>query len=1403
MIHSKIRIGLDIGSRSIKAAVLDNCENILHTDHLPIKGPLDICLKNLLDSFLSSGDLKTGMLCALTGNNSQHFARVFGLEATNGILATYLGTKKLSPQAGAILEIGGEHAAFIRLVSTQQGEKVLKDFFVNSNCSAGTGTFLEQEAHRLNLSLEDFGRPQARSTPTVRIAGRCAVFAKTDIVHHHQNGVPLAAIASALCRAVALNIANELIFSHGYDPPLVFVGGVAANRGIQEALKDILKLDERSFLVPIAHLYTGAVGSLIASSEQKGKNACSILEALERLAQPTEKRSKTASLLHPLTPPPNPSDPDIQQKTSGQKSSIQEASLGIDIGSTSTNVVCLSPSGDVLAEKTLPTRGRALDAVYRGLAFLKDRFGTFQPKAVGFTGSGRKLAAEIIGADAILNEITAHALGGLHFFPGVDTIFDIGGQDSKFIRLHEGIVSDFAMNKVCSAGTGSFLEEMSELLGLSIIDEFAEEAQRSKCPLDLGERCTVFMSTELLRKLQEGEKRQDLAAGLCYSVVKNYLSRVVGRKSIGDLISFQGGVAGNAAIVSSLENFLQKSVYVHQHHDMAGAVGVALFASRQVGRRSRFRGFEDLNIQAIRTKSFDCTGCINGCRIHLTKDLAGKRFFTGGLCSRYEGRDLSLLRQKKDTLDLFEEREKQLSRWIKEPRSENIKDCIGIPRALHFYDLLPFWTGFFNELGIDYLLSGQTTKKTILKGAANCPTNPCLPLKTAYGHCLELKDKGVKKIFIPSISNLSFLTRPERMTHVCPASQAWPFAARSLFSEKMEFLTPIVRFSIPHYLKSDIVRIGRSMGFSKSKSLKAFQNALQAQMDFCDSVQKIGRLLAEKFEEDTLYAVLLSRSYTACDPITRHRLKKIFDELNIVAIPLDMAPFQEKTSQELEGMYWYYGKRFLQTIDALAGRQGITFIHLSNFGCGADSFIIHFLRERLKNSPFLELEIDEHDQFTGIATRLEAFALSQDKRKSKRTTRLPPKKKIALMTINHRKLLIPQMSDHAYAFQASFRAFGVDAEVLPLPDEESIGYGKQAVVGGECLPCSFVIGDMLKYLNNRPNGDRPPAFFMVSGDGPCRLGQYPYLQRLILDENGFQDTVIFDATQNQAFYDRFGILPAAFKRKTWQGVVSIDLLFRKWRETRPYVEDKERFDALYITQVKKVYATLQQNGSVREQLKSAFDRLEEPVNPSIRRKPVVAVLGENYVRCNSAANGKIADFLENLGAEVWFPSLYEWVYYGNWTARLHCLYEKNRKKYFKLALIDALQHWDESRISRSIKGRLRNLEEPSLKELFRLSSPYVPNTFEGETLIEVARTVDFNKKKCSGVIHVVPFGCMMGTIVETMSERLAEDLSGFPILTLSYDGLDYTSQISKLEGFMVRVRMWQEERRKNENIGVG
>ncbi len=1393
----EIEAAIDLGSASVKVAALDAEGGVVAAVRRPIRGRLQATVNAALKDLENSAPGRTSIV-AVTGARAAGVAGMFGVPEVAAIVALHRGAAHLAPGAGAVLELGGESARFLRFGPPDaDGLPALLDFEVNAACSAGTGAFLEQEAHRFGLTIEDLGRRAAASEADVRIAGRCAVFAKTDAVHKHQNGVPLDDIAWALCQAVAQGACAELIGATPFTRPLALVGGVAANPAVQRALRETLGLSPDELKVPPDHDLAAAVGAVLAARTRLDEAAVPPARARLLLAAPRPDAGAGDRL--PALPPVAPGEgigkvPPVVARGPREVSLL----LGVDIGSTSTNAVLLGHGGEVLEAISGPTRGDPLRAVASLVRRLESARGTLRPRAVGVTGSGRRLVSELIGADFTVNEITAHAEGCLRFYPDADTVFDIGGQDSKYIRLTSGTVTGFEMNKVCSAGTGSFLEEMAALLGLDIVGEFEDEALRSGAPHDLGERCTVFMASEVARRLQEGAARGDLAAGLAYSVVRNYLSRVVSRHPVGDRVVFQGGVAANAAVVSALRQLLGRPVMVHPWNHTAGAIGVALLAARHATGASRFRGCDSLDPSRLQLRSFVCPKCENRCTVHVTRAAGGPRFFAGGLCDRYEGRGRSA--GHGSTPNLLDEREAALAPWLDAARPDD-PDSIWIPRALLFHDRLPFWASFLDELGVPFAVSAPTDRDTLERGACVARRGTCLPLRTAYGHVSALTASGSRRVLIPSVAGLCEGTAEERLGHACPAVQAWPYTTRALLGRDVHILSPRLRLSQSNLANRDVRALGRSLGAGGRRTRAAFEAGLEAQRSFREAMLRRGDEVLAGRDGRSMVA-LMGRPYTVFDAQVRLRLSRVLADVGLTGVPMEMIRDEPASSEDLHGMYWYYGKRMLQVARAIRRMGELPVIALSSFGCGPDAFILHMLRRELGPTPTLELEVDEHSEFNGIHTRVDAFrwALGSPRPAPERSP--APPGAATRRQLAGRRLLLPLMSDHAVAIAAAFRSCGVDARPMPLPDRTSIALGRDALDGGECLPCSFILGDMLRCLENG-GAEPPPAFFMISGDGPCRLGQYPWLFRAVLDGRGHSEVPIFNASQDPRFYEHFGLMPAEFQRRAWCGTVAADLLFRKGRHVRSRAADREVAERAYREGLADLEAALEKGEEPRPALVGGFDRLEAVPTNGAQPAVTLAVLGENYIRCNAVANAGLAEALEGLGAEVWFPSLCEWVMYTNWTARLHCRYERQPRRLLRLLAIDAVQRRDIARISGAVRGRLPESGFPTARTLLRLAGPYVPPTFEGETVWGIGRTVDFCRRGVGGVIHVAPFGCMVGGIVESLGHRLADDLGGFPLLHLQYDGRPDEHPAGLLEGFVLRARAWQSRPRGTEIPRMG
>jgi predicted CoA-substrate-specific enzyme activase len=603
---------------------------------------------------------------------------------------------------------------------------------------------------------------------------------------------------------------------------------------------------------------------------------------------------------------------------------------------------------------------------------------------VGTTGSGRDLIGCLTGADAVHDEITAHKTGALFIAEAflnsdIDTIFEIGGQDSKFIRLEKGIVVDFTMNEACSAGTGSFLEEQAERLGIDIESDYAALALSARKPIRLGERCTVFMEKELINYLRQGAQKRDLAAGLAYSIALNYLNRVVQGRKIGDVIFFQGGVAYNDAVAAAFSRLLKKRIVVPPHNGVIGAIGAALLARRKVdrtGKESGFRGY-DLGKVDYELREHTCRGCSNSCTVQEIR-VENERTYWGDKCSNRFRR-----RPKTDRRAVIPDLVSLREEWMNdgEPCPEG-GPTIGIPRCMYTYDSLPFWRTYFHALGCGTVLSEVTNRKLADKGIETAMAEPCFPIQVAHGHVAGLAEQGTDYIFVPNVVNQS-TSDSTTESYLCPWGLTLPFvlaSARILSDVRSRLLTPTVRFrdgfsQIERALWDTAAKLGASRRDSNRAVRKAFVNQREFNGRMIREGSRALRLLAEM---NRTGIVLIARPYTLYDPgVNMDIPRKLRDIYGIDLIPMDFINLSGIDIRAAhDNMFWDYGRRILQAARFVGRNSRLHIIFMTNFKCGPDSFIHHFMEDILQK-PFLFLQLDGHGNDAGALTRCEAYLESK------------------------------------------------------------------------------------------------------------------------------------------------------------------------------------------------------------------------------------------------------------------------------------------------------------------------------------------------------------------------------------------------------------------------------------------
>ncbi|MBK7832086.1 MAG: ATPase [Gemmatimonadetes bacterium] len=988
-----IFLGIDIGSTTVKVVVLDSNRRLLDWRYVRSRGRPRQALLEAVDELADVIGDATILGLGLSGSGGGPVADLIGGTHVNELVAQTRAIGAYHPEARTVIEIGGQDSKLlsVRWDSSSQ-QMLLEDFAMNALCAAGTGAFLDQQAERLGVAIDqEYARLALTSTNPARIAGRCTVFAKSDMIHLQQVGTPLPDILMGVCLAMARNFTTVIGKGKRFVPPILFQGGVAYNAAVTRAFETVLKVPPGSIIVPEYHCLMAAIGTAFVAMDDaergQGRRFLGFSALNEALKHDTahESMPPLSRLAHHLT--------------TGRALPIAEAapidvSLGIDVGSVSTNVVLIDDDNRVVARQYLPTAGRPLEAVRDGLMRTGLEVGSrVRVRAVGVTGSGRYLTGDFVGADSVRNEITAQARAAVWIDPQVDTLIEIGGQDSKFVRINRGAVVDFTMNNACAAGTGSFLEEQADRLRINIRNDFSELAYASPCPSALGERCTVFMESDLVHHQQHGAKVADLTAGLAYSIAENYLNRVVNGRALGNHVLFQGGVAANESVVSAFAALTKKEIIVPPNHDVTGAIGAAMLARESMARRANasgngntppsthFRGF-DLSQRHYESSVFECKACPNLCEVHKVTIEGESPFFYGARCDKFEEAGRAGDQSWAAIPDHFATRERLLlGDWVDpgaRPSNEPRRRRVGLMRNLTYFDFFPFWRGFLRALDFDVVLSSPTNPAIVGKTIASAALESCFPVKLAFGHLLDLFEHDVDVVLAPSI-----MTRPDAVpgqphNHSCPLVLSTPSLLIANLGNTPG-APPIV--SRPLHLqnaraaKLELTALAKELGATSGADIdRAIQAGWASQKAFEGAVRKAGREALEAIVPGQPAAVIVGRPYNGGDLGANLDLPYKLRRMGVLPIPMDFLPLEQASLPDLhEDMYWRSGQDILRAANVIRGDDRLQAIYLTNFNCGPDAFLITFFHEQIGDKPFLELEVDEHTADAGMITRCEAF----------------------------------------------------------------------------------------------------------------------------------------------------------------------------------------------------------------------------------------------------------------------------------------------------------------------------------------------------------------------------------------------------------------------------------------------
>ena len=1443
-------LGLDVGAETIKLVELVGNGELRVSrraiiEHGKRPGPV------LLEA-LRSWDWGAANAAAVTGR----FAGRVRLRRIPPKQAQLAGYHFLFGHEPATLVNIGSHG-FSVLELRKNGQTMFRE---NSRCSQGTGNFLRQLVERFSLTVDEAGLLCSDVTDPAPLSGRCPVILKTDMTHLANKGEDRARILAGLFDAVCENVL--VLIKPGLSPAKVLLtGGVSRSPRVRRVFGEALKRMQMELLtLPEEEaLCIEALGAAILAGESfstalPGGTPLAELPALEELLLPARKL-KLEGL-----PPLAASLQKVRRMPGTPMRVIEPVSppaviIGLDVGSTGSKLVALEPgTKEVCWEGYRQTLGDPVGAAQDLLRkFSEGPAGACPVIAFGATGSGREVAGSLLtscyGKERvfIVNEIVAHATGALRYDERVDTIFEIGGQDAKYIRLAEGRIIDCAMNEACSAGTGSFIEEQGrKFSGIEDVRQLGAAALAADAGVSLGQHCSVFMAEVIDEAVATGIQTPAIISGLYDSIIKNYLNRVKGNRPVGKVIFCQGMPFSADALASAVARQTGSEVIVPPNPGTVGALGIALLAARELrGVTSGGAGVSPgldvnrfLNAKVEQKDSFICratTGCGgagNKCRIERLRTMVEETrslFTWGGGCALH---DKATRKRKLPNLapDPFRDREEILQRFLAPRLERRGNPRVAMADEFMLKGLFPFFAAYFHSAGFDLEIVAGADQSTLKRGiqAANVPF--CAPMQLFHGIAETMGETKAQWIFVPMVCSVP-PTAGQRCSAVCPIVQAAPDVLSWVLGSKSgtktgagngngepsrregcpTMLAPRIDFG-PGALQSKQFRascreMALTLGLREQQAAAAFEAGLRAQGEFDASCeQSVRRALEFCKAKDIVPVVVLGRGYTIYNKTLNSNVPAILREQGAIAIPVDYFPVEAGTPH-LSDMYWGYGEGILRAARQVRRTPGIYALYCSNYSCGPDSFNLHFAAYLMEGKPFAIIETDGHSGDAGTKTRVEAFlhCVEEDRAGAPTGARLNDFETLQFTGVRlHKKggrngtvekMLVPNLGPGSEVVAAAFRGLGFDAEALPSPDLESLRLGRRYTSGKECLPMPITLGALLQRLQRAGAAERF-LLVMPSTDGPCRFGVYNSLNQIVLERLGYIDRVRIWSPKDSGYFDE---LPAGTEMLMLAGILSSDLLVKALLEVRPVEAKKGEAERLYFSYLDRVLKQLERAGKLELGLGAALWQVATG-----RLFGLSAILDEAGREFSALRQERSMPLVEMTG-EIYVRAVdfsndhlvkkleerglrVQLAPQSEWLA--YCAYSRRHKnrKWLVDRFSEEVQHRIEAAAMAAIGPHFNWPPFPTVPETLAAARPYVTSCLQGEAVLTVgASLAAWRRRQIDAVVAVGPLECMPTKIAEAQFHHLSEH-EGLLSLTLAFNGDPVSTAVIDNFAFEVHAR---------------
>ncbi len=1416
-------IGLDVGAETVKVVELRGVPGRLEwtrrarVDHQ--KDPA-AALRDVLAAWGwedATGACATGRL-----------GRSLAVERIPGKQARIAGHHLLygNGKAAAVVDIGAH--GFSVLALEADGRDTYRE---NPRCSQGTGNFLRQLVERFGLTPEEADAVATGAAPAP-LSGRCPVILKTDMTHLANKGEDRGRILAGLFDAICDNV-QVLVKARG-PREVLLAGGVARSRRVREnfaawlAARGMTLRDGGEDALFLDALGCAAIAAERPAAPPPLSDLFRTVEhgALDRLPPLSEALARVRRLRKP----------DVAVAAASPGPVI----LGLDIGSTGSKLVALDvesrrPAWEAYGRTAGDPVGAAQALVRQ---FTQGPLAARPVAATAVTGSGREIVGSLMatcyGPDRVhvLNEIAAHAEGARAYDPRVDTIFEIGGQDAKYIRLEGGRVVDAAMNEACSAGTGSFIEEQGRRLGGLGAAELGEEAMKADGCVALGQHCAVFMAEILDEAAAAGADRRHVIAGLYESVIQNYLNRVKGQRSVGSVVFCQGMPFSADALAAAVARQTGAEVIVPPSPGTVGAFGIALLAREALGlgagggaaaptdaQRAAAPLDPERFLQArvekkevfVCKSTRGCGGTGNLCKIDRLRTVVdgSRQLFTwGGACSLYD----QGTRGKKlpdGAPDPFRARAEAIDELVLRHGAARTTGGrrVAVAEAFQLKTLFPYFAAFLRGLGLDLEVVRPGEREALKRGieAANVPF--CAPMQQYHGIVQAMAETGADFVFLPMLRDLPPV-KDEQHTWLCPIVQGSPDVVRHDLGNELgaRVLSPVIRTG-EGFLESerflDAVRaLAAEVGVrSEADVLRAHQAGREEQLRFDRRLHAIGKDAVDRCaREGLLPVVVLGRAYTIHDDVLNSNVPALLREQGAVAIPVDCFPVDD-AAPLVPGAFWSYTQRILRAAHEIRRTPGVYSIFTSNYACGPDSFTLHHYQRLMEGKPFAIIETDGHAGDAGTKTRVEAFlhCVREDLRsRASEAAPAAPILPLAARTLPEiaalgSRVLVPPMGPEAAALHAALKGYGVDAEVLPRATLDTIRLGRRHTSGKECLPMTVTAGALLERIAKEPG--RPFTFFMPGSNGPCRFGMYRQLHQMVLARVGESGRVGIWSPPDSDYFEG---VPPGMGAIVLGGLTAYGLLADATRDVRPVERTPGAANEIQERWSRRLFRTIEEAAagdlSARKVIvEAATGRLygmrdvvagfarEISALRDPRPHPTVLLVGEIYVRSDPASNGWAADELERRGLRVRIEPVVEYLQYSD-LVQLRRGVKKGWKAKLKTTLrrriVETLQH-----VASDAMGWPRHAPIPDVVEA---GARYLRPDLEHEAVMGMGlATHGWRDGTLDGVLCVGPLECMPNKLVEAQLVH-AGAREGLVSLTLSLNGDPIDAEV--LDAFAYEVK---------------